>query len=126
MRVWAKGLLCLEAAVELLIGQGMWLTRADFAAAAFTSGRDGVTGTVMVSVDFEAALAARRAGRLPCSSGEEQILALAASIAAAVPVVLGDLVCGLGEDNAVRVAIAVLRAARFGGSSVLVTRGSRR
>jgi len=31
MRVWAKGLLGLEAAVELLIGHGTWLTRADFA-----------------------------------------------------------------------------------------------
>ena len=39
---------------------------------------------------------------------------------------LGDLVCGLDEDNAVRVAIAVLHAAGFGGRSVLVTRGSRR
>ena len=126
MRVWAKGLLGLEAAVELLIGHGTWLTRADFAAAALTSGRDGITGAAMMSVDFEAALAARRAGGLPCSSGEEQILALAASIAAGVPVALGDLVCGLDEDNAVRVAIAVLHAAGFGGRSVLVTRGSRR
>ena len=124
MRVWAKGLLGLEAAVELLIGHGTWLTRADFAAAALTSGRDGITGAVMVSVDFEAALAARRAGGLPCSSGEEQVLALAASIAAGVPVALGDLVCGLDEDNAVRVAIAVLHAAGFGGRSVLVTRGA--
>ena len=32
MRVWAKGLLGLEAAVELLIGHGTWLRRADFAA----------------------------------------------------------------------------------------------
>jgi hypothetical protein len=126
MRVWAKGLLGLEAAVELLIGHRVWLTRADFAAAALTSGRDGITGAVMVSVDFEAALAARRAGGLPCSAGEEQVLALAASIAAGVPVALGDLVCGLDEDNAVRVAIAVLHAAGFGGRSVLVTRGSRR
>ena len=126
MRVWAKGLLGLEAAVELLIGHGTWLTRADFAAAALTSGRDGITGAAMMSVDFEAALAARRAGGLPCSSSEEQILALAASIAAGVPVALGDLVCGLDEDNAVRVAIAVLHAAGFGGRSVLVTRGSRR
>ena len=125
MRVWAKGLLGLEAAVELLIGHGTWLTRADFAAAALMSGRDG-TGAVMMSVDFEAALAVRRAGGLPCSASEEQILALAASIAAGVPVALGDLVCGLDEDNAVRVAIAALHAAGFGGRSVLVTRGSRR
>jgi hypothetical protein len=123
MRVWAKGLLGLEAAVELLIGHGTWPSRADFAAAALTSGRDGITGAAMASVDFQAALAARRAGRLPCSSGEDQILALAASIATGVPVALGDLVSGLDEDNAIRVAIAVLHAAGFGGRSVLVTRG---
>jgi hypothetical protein len=126
MRVWAKGLLGLEAAVELLIGHRVWLARADFAAAALTFGRDGVTGAAMAAVDFEAALAARRTGMLPCSRSEEQILALAASIAAGVPVALGDLVCGLDEDNAVRVATAVLHAAGFGGRSVLATRGSRR
>ena len=71
MRVWAKGLLGLEAAVELLIGHGTWPARADFAEVALTSGHDGITGAEMASVDFEAALAARRAGGLPCSSGEE-------------------------------------------------------
>jgi hypothetical protein len=126
MRVWAKGMLCLEAAVELLIGHGTWLTRADFAAVALSSCRDGITGATMVPVDFEAALDARRSGRLPCSSSEEQVLALAASIAARVPAAPGDLMCGLDEDNAIRVAIAVLHAAGFGGRSVLVTRGSLR
>ncbi len=123
MRVWAKGVLALEAAVELLIGHGTWPARADFAAAALTSGRDGLTGAAMAPVDFEAALAARRAGGLRCSASEDQVLALAASIAAGVPVALGDLVSGLDEDNAIRVAIAVLHAAGFGGRSVLVTRG---
>jgi hypothetical protein len=126
MRVWAKGRLGLEAAVELLIGHGIWPARADFAAVALSFGGDGITGAVMASVDFQAALAARRAGGLRCSSSEEQILALAASIATGVPVALGDLVSGLDEDNAIRVAIAVLHAAGFGGRSVLVTRGSRR
>jgi hypothetical protein len=58
MRVWAKGLLCLEAAVGLLIGHGTWLARAGFVTAAVTFGRDGLTGAVMASVDFQAALAA--------------------------------------------------------------------
>ena len=123
MRVWARGLLGLEAAVELLIGHGTWPARADFAEVALTPGRDGITGAEMASVDFEAALAARRAGGLPCSSGEDRVLALAASIATGVPVALGDLVSGLDEDNAVRVAVAVLHAAGFGGRSVLLTRG---
>src|SRR5690242_21860574 len=70
MRVWAKGLLGLEAAVGLLIGHGTWLGRADFVTAAVAFSRDGITGEPMASVDFQAALAARRAGALPCSSGE--------------------------------------------------------
>jgi hypothetical protein len=123
MRVWAGGVLGREAAAELLIGHGTWPARADFAAAALRFGRDGVTGAAAVSVDFGAALAARRTGGLPCSAAEEQVLALAASIAIGVPVALGDLVSGLDEDTAVRVAIAVLHAAGFGGRSVLVTRG---
>ena len=126
MRAWAKGLLGLEAAVELLIGHGVWPARADFAVAALTFCCDGISGAVIAAVDFEAALAARRTGGLPCSSSEEQVLALAASIATGVPVALGDLVSGLDEGNAVRVAIAVLHAAGSGGRSVLVTRGSRR
>jgi hypothetical protein len=56
------GLLGLEQRVELLIGHHVWLTRADFAAAALTSG-DGISGAAMMSVDFEAALAADPAAR---------------------------------------------------------------
>jgi len=123
MRVWAKGLLALEAAVGVLIGHGTWLARPDFVAAAVSFGRDGITGKPMAVVDFHAALAARRAGALPCSSSEEQILALAASIATGIPVPLGDLVSGLDEDNAIRVAIAVLHAAGFGERSALVAGG---
>jgi len=118
MRVWAEGLLGLEAAVELLIGHGTWLTRADFAAAALTSGRDGITGAVMVSVDFEAALAARRAGCLPCSAGEEQILALAASIAAGVPVALAP--AWIGFDGAAQVAQLRRTVTRKGKKTVEV------
>ena len=70
MRVWAKGLLGLEAAVELLIGHGVWPARADFAAAALTFCRDGVTGAAMAAVDFEAALAARRAASAAWKSTE--------------------------------------------------------
>jgi len=73
MRVWAKGLLGLEAAVELLIGHGTWPARADIAEVALTPGRDAVTGAEMASVDFDAALAARRAGGLPCSSGFSEL-----------------------------------------------------
>ena len=125
MRVWAKGLLVLEAAVGLLIGHGTWLARADFVAAAVSFGRDGITGEPMAAVDFQPALAARRAGALPCSSGGEQILALAARIATGIEVPLSDLVSGLDEDNAIRVAIAVLHAAGSGGAASWSRRDAR-
>ena len=117
-RGYGEGLLGLEAAVEPLIGHGTWLDAgrlrgccADVWPRWHHRRGDGVGGL--------RGGAGRAAGGRPAgSSGEEQILALAASIAAGVLVALGDLVCGLDEDNAVRVAIAVLHAAGFGGRSV--------
>jgi glyoxylase-like metal-dependent hydrolase (beta-lactamase superfamily II) len=65
MRAWAKGLLCLEAAVGLLIGHSTWLYRRDFLDAAVEliteSGRD------IAFVDFTAAADALASGGLPCS-----------------------------------------------------------
>ena len=68
-------------------------------------------GAAMAAVDWEAAVAALDAGRLPCSGGEGRILRLAASIAGGVPVDLGEAVTGLDENNAVLAAAAVLHAA---------------
>jgi hypothetical protein len=68
-------------------------------------------GAAMAAVDWEAAVAALDAGRLPCSGGEGRILRLAASIAGGVPVDLGEAVTGLDENNARRAAAAVLHAA---------------
>src|SRR6266487_722390 len=55
MRAWAKGLLCLEAAVELLIGHQSWLFRGDFLAVAVEPGREVFSGREMAVVDFGAA-----------------------------------------------------------------------
>ena len=73
------GLLGLEAAVELLIGHGAWLARADFAARPDVRPR-WHTGAEMMSVDLEAALAAggraacraRRRGAGPGAGGEHR------------------------------------------------------
>ena len=56
MREWAKGLLCLEAAVGLLIGHGTWLYRQDFldTAVEMVAG----DGLEMAFVDFAAAAGA--------------------------------------------------------------------
>src|SRR6266566_7607102 len=115
MRVWAKGLLSVEAAVELLIGHRSWLFRGDFLAIAVESGRDVLGGREMAAVDFAAAAGALEAGVLACSGGEGRVLRIAASIAEGVPVDLREAVTGLDEGNAVLAAAAVLRAAGHGG-----------
>jgi hypothetical protein len=111
MRAWAKGLLCLEAAVELLIGHQSWLFRGDFLAIAVEPGQEVFSGREMAVVDFGAAAGALEAGVLPCSGGEGRMLRIAASIAEGVPVDLREAVTGLDESNAGLAAAAVLHAA---------------
>lgn len=109
MRSWAKGLLCLEAAVELLIGQGTWLSRPDFLGSAVETVTE--SGRVMACVDFTAAADALEAGALPGSDGEKGVLRVAAGIAVGCPVDLRDVLTGMDSLNAALVADAVLHAA---------------
>jgi hypothetical protein len=109
MRAWAKGLLCLEAAVELLIGHGMWLYRQDFLDAAVELVTD--SGRIMAHVNFAAAVDALESGALTGSGSEKGMLRFAAGIAAGCPVDLQDALPGLDGANAVLVADAVLHAA---------------
>ena len=74
-------------------------------------GRGIADGAVMAAVDWEGAVAALEAGRLPCSGGEGRMLRIAASIGEGVPVDLREAVTGLDENNAVLAAAAVLHAA---------------
>lgn len=102
LRAWAKGSYTLEAATELLIR-------------AF-DGRYAEVGRPWVRaddghpwIDFES---------IPdfiggSSSGERRFLMLAASLAADVPVVIGDLVAGLDRENLDLVLAAIAHA---GGS----------
>ena len=113
--MWAKGLLCLEAAVELLIGNRSWLLREDFLEIAVESGWEVFSRRPMAAVDFVAVADALEAGVLPCSGGEGRVLRIAASIAEGVPVDMREAVTGLDEDNAVLAAAAVLRAAGHRG-----------
>ena len=116
MRGWAKGLLCLEAAVELLIGHELWLWREDFAhAAALGFGWHVFTGQAMVWLDFIAAGHALESGVLPCSSSERQLLLIAASIAEGRPVDLREALSGLDETDTGLVVRAVVHAAGHGG-----------
>jgi hypothetical protein len=119
LRVWAKGQFCTEAAAELLIGHRWWLYRDDFRDIAVEFGWQAFSGQVMAVVDFAAAAGALEAGVLPCEGSEGQVLRLAASIAAGVPVDLGSAVSGLDAGNAGLVAAAVLHAAGHRNPGVL-------
>lgn len=102
-----------EAAVGLLIGHASWLRRRDFLAVAVEFAESSEHRPATAAVDWRATVAGLDAGRLPCSSGEEQVLRLAASLAAGVPVDLGSTLTGLDEHNVALVAAAVAHA---GGS----------
>jgi hypothetical protein len=118
--VWAKGLLCLEAAVELLIGHRSWLLREDFGQVAIEIGRDVLAGRALASVDLVAAVECLGAGALPCSSGERQVLLVAASIAEGVPVDLREALSALDARTITLVARAVFDAAGRGEAGVTV------
>ena len=107
VRAGAAGLYFLEAACELVISTG-WLRRDDFTRfiRTGTSLTDGVTE--LACIDWQSAITSRETGLLPCSSGENRILRLAASIADGIPVDLNDALTGLDQT---RIAL-VVRAAR--------------
>lgn len=107
---------CAEAAAELLIGHRCWLVRDDFVTR-FVEVVPGLAGDGMMAlVDWEAALTAADAGRLFCSASEEQVLRIAASLAAGAPVDLRSVLTGLDPSNVALVA-AALRYAGGGGTA---------
>ena len=110
LRVHAKGVLCAEAAVKLMVEHRSWLVRADFVRR-FVDVFDGIDGLAMAFVLWADAVEALGGGELACSSSEEQILRIAASTSESIPVDMGDAMCGLDATNAARVARVLLHAA---------------
>ncbi|MHB2023727.1 MAG: NUDIX domain-containing protein [Mycobacteriales bacterium] len=115
LRANAKGILCTEAAVELLIKARSWLHRVDFVADfvdSFTPTGQPCTGYPHTAfVDWAAALTALEAGHLPCSDGEGQLLRIAASLAEGIPVDLRGAVTGLDASNTGLVVQAIRHTA---------------
>jgi ADP-ribose pyrophosphatase YjhB (NUDIX family) len=115
LRANVRGLLCAEAAVELLIKQQSWLHRRDFVDGfvdSVTPTDQKPTGYIDTAfVDWTGALTALDAGRLPCSSGEGQVLRIAGSLAEGIPVDLRDAITGLDTINTGLVARAICHAA---------------
>lgn len=116
LRTHAEGLPCLEAAVELLIGQRSWLRRPDFADLCIDAGTSlshhrpsDTPGAAFV--DWDAARTALDARQLPCSTGEARLLRIAASLAAGIPVDLQAALTGLDAANTQLVMQAMSHAA---------------
>jgi hypothetical protein len=112
LRACAAGLCPLEAGTGLLIAHGTFLHREDFTSRFILHGTS--SGTRMAAVDWDAAATALAAGELPCSGGERRILALAASLAAGIPVDLSDAVTGLDDRGIRHFTTAIRRAAGRG------------
>jgi hypothetical protein len=123
LRVGAAGLYCAEAGAELLITQRSWLSRSDFAGpfVVIAPGAGGQATTAVI--DWIAAITALDGGALPCSSGERRLLRLAASIAAGVPVDLGETLTGLDRAGIAAAASAVLHAGGHRGVTVTLPPG---
>jgi hypothetical protein len=103
LRAGADGLCALEAGTGLIIAHGCWAERCDFGCFIHH-------GTATAAIDWDAAIAALDAGGLPSSGGEKRMLRLAASLAADIPVRLGDAVTGIDQRNAGLLARAILHA----------------
>jgi hypothetical protein len=95
------------AAVELLIGHGFWLGRADFIERFVDIDTSDAPGVLLASVDWAGAVAGLGSGRLACSRSQGQVLAIAASMAEGVPVDLRDALCGLDARTVALVVAAV-------------------
>jgi hypothetical protein len=82
---------------------------------------------MLAVVGWRAAVRALKAGQLPCSGGEGDVLRIAVSIAEGVPVDLRECLSTLDKDTIVLVTDAVLRAAGHPVSgNAQVGRGARR
>jgi hypothetical protein len=108
LRAHARGLYSLEAAAELLINHRTWLRRTDFTTR-FVHAALGDSPAAYIN--WPDAVTALDAGQLPCSSGEDRVLRLAASIADGTSVDLRDALTGLDCRNIDLLVQAVLHAA---------------
>lgn len=92
------------AAVDLIANHRVWLLRADFAP--FIQ-RGHYHGEPTASIRWRAAHTALQRGRLPCSGSEADVLRIAASLAAGVPVQLRHVLGNLDHSNIAHVIRAI-------------------
>jgi hypothetical protein len=102
----AVGITAQVAAVDLLTNHRVWLPRADFAPF-IQHRRCHSTGEPMAMIRWRAAVTALGQARLPCSSAEADMLRIAASLGAGVPVRLRDVLGCLDHRNIAHVVRAI-------------------
>jgi hypothetical protein len=102
----AVGITAQVAAVDLLTAHRFWLTQANFAPF-IQHGRCHATGAPMASIRWRAAVTALGQARLPCSSSEADVLRIAASLGAGVPIRLRDVLGCLDHRNIAHVVRAI-------------------
>ncbi len=117
--------MCTEAAIELLIGHGCWVVRDDFVTRFVEVVPGFAGGATMACIDWVSALAAVRSGRLVCSSSEEQILRVAASLAMGAPVDLRSVLTALDQGNVGLVAAALRHVGGAATAEVPTSPGAR-
>jgi hypothetical protein len=92
------------AAVDLIAHHRVWLLRTDFAPFIH---RSRYHGEPTASIRWRAAHSALRRGQLPCSGSEANMLRIAASLAASVPVRLRHVLGNLDHTNIAHVVRAI-------------------
>ncbi|MGH7735337.1 MAG: hypothetical protein ACREOE_17015, partial [Gemmatimonadales bacterium] len=79
-------------------------------ASQFIATQPGLAGGTTAVIEWDEAIAALRAGKLPCSGSEAAVLILAASLATASLDNLRDAITGLDQANLHLIISAVRRA----------------
>jgi hypothetical protein len=110
LRAAAAGITAGTAAAELIISHGHFLHRGAFRSV-ITAGTSISTGQPLAAIDWDAALHALDTGLLPCSSSEQAILRIAASLGdPVIPVRLRTVLGSLDTRNITLVTTAITAA----------------
>lgn len=94
------------AAVDLIAHHGVWLHRPDFAPF-LQHGRCHATDEPITAIRWRAAHTALQRGQLPCSGSEANVLRIASSIAAGIPIRLRNVLGNLDHRNIAHVMRAI-------------------
>jgi hypothetical protein len=102
----AVGINAQTAAADLIAAHRVWLTRPDFAPF-IQHGRCHSTHLPMATIRWRAAHTALQRGQLPSSDSETNVLRIAASLAAGIPISLRHVLGNLDHRNIAHVIRAI-------------------